>query len=206
MLREVFTSLVSKYSEDKEYIDSLWNEIFKNHTKKNRYYHNTLHLENLYRQLLSVKKEIIDWDILLFALYYHDYIYNVLKQDNEERSAQKASKVLHSLSIDSERIELCKGIILATQGHQVSEDMDTNCFTDADLSILGSSWEVYEIYFKNVRKEYKYYPDFMYHKGRVKVLKHFIDMPRIFKTNYFYAKFENQAKKNLQQEINLISY
>ncbi len=205
MLKEVFISLVSKYSEDNEYVTSLWNEIAKNHSKKSRYYHNLSHLENLYHNLLFIKEEISDWDITLFALFYHDIIYNVLKQDNEDQSAKKAIEVLQTLSIASERIELCENMILATQGHQVSENTDINYFTDADLSILGSKWEEYEVYFKNVRKEYKYYPNFMYNKGRIKVLKHFIDMPRIFKTEHFYNTLENKAKNNLQQEINLLS-
>ncbi|WP_298541934.1 hypothetical protein [uncultured Aquimarina sp.] len=205
MLKEVFISLVSAYSEDNEYVTSLWNEIAENHSKKSRYYHNLSHLENLYQNLLFIKEEISDWDITLFALFYHDFEYNVLKKDNEDQSAKKAIEVLHYLSIASERIELCKNMILATQGHQVSENTDINYFTDADLSILGSKWEEYEVYFKNVRKEYKYYPNFMYNKGRIKVLKHFIDMPRIFKTEHFYNTLENKAKNNLQQEINLLS-
>ncbi|WP_298313905.1 hypothetical protein [uncultured Aquimarina sp.] len=205
MLKEVFISLVSKYSVDKEYADSLWDQIARNHSKKNRYYHNLSHLENLYQNLLLIKEEILDWDIILFAIFYHDFVYNVLKQDNEEKSAQKAIDILRSLSIDPERIQLCKEIILATKGHQISKDKDVNYFTDTDLSILGSSWEDYKTYYRNVRREYKYYPDFMYNKGRIKVLKHFLDMSRIFKTDYFYHRLENQAKNNLRQEIHLLS-
>ncbi len=205
MLKEIFISLVSKYSIDSEYINSLWNEIAKNHSKKSRYYHNLSHLENLYQNLLLVKKEILEWDVILFALFYHDYIYNVLKQDNEERSADKAVKILSSLSIDLDKIELCQDIILATKGHQISENSDINYFTDADLSILGSRWTDYETYYKNVRREYRYYPDFLYNKGRIKVLKHFIIMPRIFKTDHFYALYENQAKNNLNKEVALLS-
>lgn len=204
MLKDVFISLASRYSEDLEYISSLWNKIVKNHCKKNRYYHNLIHLDNLFQHLESVKPSIKDWDIVLFALFYHDYIYNVLKQDNEAQSALKVVSVLNSLEIDIKRIQICKHIIIATKGHQISEQSDANYFTDADLSILGSDWETYQRYFKNVRKEYKYYPDFMYNKGRIKVLQHFIDMPRIFKTDYFYKKFEKRAKNNLQQEINLL--
>ncbi len=190
---------------DKEYADSLWDQIARNHSKKNRYYHNLSHLENLYQNLLLIKEEILDWDIILFAIFYHDFVYNVLKQDNEEKSAQKAIDILRSLSIDPERIQLCKEIILATKGHQISKDKDVNYFTDTDLSILGSSWEDYKTYYRNVRREYKYYPDFMYNKGRIKVLKHFLDMSRIFKTDYFYHRLENQAKNNLRQEIHLLS-
>lgn len=205
MLKEVFISLVSEYTEDKEYVNSLWDQIFKNHSKENRYYHNLSHLENVYKHLRCVKKDIFDWDMTLFSLFYHDYVYNILKKNNEERSAQKAIEVLYSLPIKSERIELCKEIIIATQGHQISKINDINYFTDADLSILGSSWQDYKMYFEQVRKEYINYPDFIYRKGRIKVLQQFINMPRIFKTHYFYDIFENQAKKNLQKEIILLS-
>ncbi|WP_201919387.1 HD domain-containing protein [Aquimarina mytili] len=184
---------------------SLWREIEKKHTKKNRYYHNLSHLEHLYTQLTKVKDEIQDWEMILFALFYHDYVYNILKQDNEEKSARKAVAVLKQLKVEENRIALCKKIIVATKGHNTSKNNDVNYFTDADLSILGMEWEDYNIYFKQVRKEYKYYPDFVYNKGRIKVLQHFIAMPRIYKTDYFYATYELKAKENLQQEVDLLS-
>ena len=205
MLKEIFTALVSTYSDDYQSIDALWSQILKKHNKKNRYYHNLSHLENVYQKLLVVQDKIADWDMILFSIFYHDYIYNVLKKDNEEQSALKAKEVLESLGIDPQRIELCTEIIIATKGHQISEINDINYFTDADLSILGSSWHDYEIYYKQVRKEYKYYPDFMYNKGRIEVLKHFLKMPRIFKTDYFFDNFEKQAKENLQKEIVILS-
>ncbi|WP_248601256.1 HD domain-containing protein [Aquimarina muelleri] len=154
--------------------------------------------------MLEIKTRIKNWDIALFALFYHDYIYNVLKQDNEEQSAKKAEKILNTLKIEKKDITLCSKIIIATKGHNISKNSDINYFTDADLSILGNDWKTYEEYYKNVRKEYKYYPDFVYNKGRIKVLHHFINMPTIFKTSHFYNKFEVQAKENLQREIDLL--
>ncbi|MBQ4818924.1 hypothetical protein [Aquimarina sp. MMG016] len=205
MLKEVFINLVSKYAKDPEYANILWEDILKKHSKKSRHYHNINHLEHLYYQLIAIKDQVKDWDMILFALFYHDYIYNVLKDDNEVQSAKKAKEILKSLSIPESRVDLCSTIILATKGHQISANNDVNYFTDADLAILGSTQKDYIRYFKNVRKEYKYYPDFMYTKGRIKVLKHFIDMPRIFKTHHFHNLFEKQAKENLMQELNLLS-
>jgi len=205
LLKEIFIALVSNYTDDYSYRNQLWDEIAKAYNKSNRYYHNLTHLDHLYNHLVTVKTYSTDWDMILFSIFYHDYIYNALKKDNEEQSALKAKQVLQSLEIDLQRIELCTEIIITTKGHQVSKINDINYFTDADLSILGSDWQNYKIYLQNVRKEYRYYPDFMYNKGRIKVLKHFIAMPQIFKTDYFYTKFENQAKKNLVQEIQLLS-
>jgi predicted metal-dependent HD superfamily phosphohydrolase len=91
--------------------------------------------------------------------------------------------------------------ILATKGHTVSTDNDTNLFTDADLSILGESWELYQEYFQKIRKEYAIYPDAVYNPGRTKVLNHFLSMERIFKTDIFHEKFELNAKNNLTREL-----
>jgi predicted metal-dependent HD superfamily phosphohydrolase len=91
--------------------------------------------------------------------------------------------------------------IIASKTHLVSADQDTNYFTDADLSVLGASREVYKLYADHVRKEYRYYPDLLYKPGRKKVLQHFLDMPRIFKTEHFYHTFEEQARQNLLWEL-----
>ncbi|MFD2921463.1 hypothetical protein ACFS6H_17175 [Terrimonas rubra] len=101
-------------------------------------------------------------------------------------------------------ISNCAAQILATKAHQASTDPDTNYFTDADLSILGQPWEVYETYYKNVRKEYAMYPDFLYNPGRKKVLQHFLSMDRIFKTNHFFGLLEAPARANLQREWTLL--
>ena len=202
MLKQTFIELLSKYTTDKGLITDLWNEIEKNYSKKNRFYHSLTHLENLLQLVNEIKELIGEHDILLFTLFYHDLIYDSLKLDNEKQSSEIAEKRLKQLSIPSDKIEKCKAQILATKSHDLSSDEDTNYFTDADLSILGQSWEVYSKYSQNVRKEYSIYPDFVYNSGRKKVLKHFLSMDKIFKTDYFYDKFEQQARVNLKKELN----
>ena len=108
------------------------------------------------------------------------------------------------LSVSKLVIESCKNQILATKSHLSNENFDTNYFLDADLSVLGQGWNSYSDYFKNVRKEYSIYPDILYNSGRKKVLKHFLAMEKIFKTDYFFRKFELNARQNLQKELNLI--
>jgi predicted metal-dependent HD superfamily phosphohydrolase len=202
MLKQTFIELLSKYTDNKDLITDLWNEIEQNYSKKNRFYHSLTHLENLSQSINEIKQLIEDYDTLLFTLFYHDLIYDSLKSDNEKQSSEVAEKRLKQLSVSLDKIEKCRVQILATKDHSLSSDKDTNYFTDADLSILGQSWEVYSTYSQNVRKEYSIYPDFMYNSGRKKVLKHFLDMDKIFKTDYFYSKFEQQARINLEKELN----
>jgi predicted metal-dependent HD superfamily phosphohydrolase len=96
-------------------------------------------------------------------------------------------------------------MILATKVHLETDDQDTNYFIDADLSILGQPWNVYLLYSKQVRQEYSNYPDPVYYEGRRKVLTHFLEMSRIFKTQYFFDHLERQAKENLLKELKSIS-
>ncbi len=55
------------------------------------------------------KEKFEDWEIIQFAIFCHDMVYDVLRNDNEERSAAWAERVMQSLSIELNRIEL-KGV------------------------------------------------------------------------------------------------
>ena len=204
MIEKVFTNLTRQYTSDDKLINKLWNEILTAYSKSNRYYHTLQHLESLLRYLEDVKHQITNWNAVLFALYYHDIVYNVLKHNNEEKSAALASKRMTEIDVDADTLNKCTNIILATKKHLWNEDNDLNLFTDADLSILGADWNDYETYLKQIRKEYTIYPDIIYNSGRKKVLQHFLSMETIYKTEYFYKKFETKARQNLQGELKLL--
>ncbi len=204
MLKEIFIALLKNYTDNKILINELWNEIEQHYTDKKRHYHTLEHLNKLYAHLSEVKNEIQHWHILLFSLFYHDIIYNTLKTDNEEKSVALAVNRLTQLGLADSEILLCKHQILATKSHEISENKDTNYFTDADLSILGQDWETYSNYMQQIRKEYAVYPDFIYKKGRKKVVHHILAMNNIYKTAFFRNKLEQQAKQNLQKELSIL--
>jgi predicted metal-dependent HD superfamily phosphohydrolase len=199
-LRQIFTALTQKYTADARLGEMLWEEIEKHYTDKKRHYHTLTHLQELFHQLSEVQEQIQDWDTLLFSLFYHDIIYQATSSDNEEKSAALAKERLQSLSLPPEKIAKCVSQILATKGHEKSHESDTNFFTDADLSVLGQSWQAYADYCNRIRKEYSIFPDFVYKPGRKRVLNHFLQMDRIFKTSHFFSKHEHQARRNLAKE------
>ncbi len=204
MLKQTFIELIENYSTDDNLTIEFWDDIESNYSSKNRHYHTLNHLENLLNQLSEVKNEIKDWNCILFTLFYHDIIYKATKSDNEEKSADFALKIMTELSVSNFMIDNCKNQILATKTHSINSDSDTNFFIDADLSVLGQDWNSYSSYYKNVRKEYSIYPNILYNPGRKKVLKHFLAMEKIFKTDYFYQKFEANARLNVQKELELL--
>lgn len=204
MIKEKFFQLLNNYTDKIEPKEKLWSEIEKKYSVKRRHYHTLQHLTNLITELESIKKEIVNWDSVLFSVYYHDVIYNTLKKDNEEKSAILAEKRLLELKVDDLIITKVKNQILATKSHLISPDNDTNLFTDADLSILGKDWNTYQQYCNQIRKEYFIYPDIMYKAGRKKVLQHFLKMEKIYKTTLFFEKYEIQAKQNMEKELILL--
>jgi predicted metal-dependent HD superfamily phosphohydrolase len=201
MLKDVFFDLLANYTTDENVITNHWEEIEKCYGNKKRYYHNLSHLENLYAELAACKDQIGQRNVMMLVVFYHDIVYNTLRQDNEEKSAELAGKRLSAINVPPKDIDVCVEMINATKGHYFSANADINLFTDADLSILGKNWETYKNYFENIRKEYAIYPDLIYKPGRKKVLQHCLGMKRIFKTEEFYRKYELAARVNLEKEL-----
>lgn len=204
MLKKIFLELCSRHSNNTSLAEKFWSEIEKAYNGPKRFYHNLDHLQNLIDSLKTAD-QIKNWDTVLFSVFYHDAVYNIIKKDNEEQSAVLAEKRLTELGVSDEIKNECRQQILATKSHQVSDNPDVNVFTDADLAILGSVWESYHAYMGKIRKEYKVYPDIIYKPGRRKVVQHFLGMERIYKTDHFFEKLEQQAKENLTKELALLS-
>jgi predicted metal-dependent HD superfamily phosphohydrolase len=202
MLQQIFINNLSQFTDNQTLISKFWLALEKLYGSKKRHYHTLTHIEQVYFLLEKHKNEIADWETLVWSIFYHDAVYNVLKSNNEEQSAVLAAKHLRLLGIDNQRVKKCCQQIIATKQHEKTGDYDTDLFTDADLAILGSEESVYRTYIQNIRKEYSVYPDFLYNNGRKKVLQHFLDMENIFKTPLFQRQFEAKAKINIKQELN----
>ncbi|MES2701334.1 MAG: hypothetical protein V4649_01790 [Bacteroidota bacterium] len=195
---------MSNYTADVAIVDQLWLELANAYTAPGRYYHTLTHLENMYAALAPHLQLLQNKDAVLFALFWHDAVYDVLRPDNEEQSAELATKCLQLLNVPAATVSSCAQVILATKDHKAGGKSDTDLFTDADLSILGAPWDKYEDYAANVRQEYSVYPDALYNPGRKKVLTHFLGMERIFKTAQFYDIYETAARENIAREIALL--
>ncbi|GAA4731614.1 HD domain-containing protein [Flavisolibacter ginsenosidimutans] len=210
MLKEEFLSLLTNYTNDRQAAAQRWSEIETAYTDKQRYFHNLSHIEQMLSSLHAVKAQIDDWDTIVFAVFYHDFIYDVVRyvneNDNEDLSADEAGNLLKEIGFVPAKIDRCRQHILATKHHKQSSDGDTNFIMDADLLILGQPWEVYKEYMNNIRKEYEVYPDNIFYAGRTHVLKNFLQTERLFKTDYFHQRFENAAKENIQRELEIISF
>lgn len=200
-LKERYFRICFNYTKNETLIENLWHEIEKKYSEKGRHYHNLNHLENMFSELKPVKDKILNFNNVSFSVFYHDVIYDATSKMNEEKSAEFAKSRLQKLGLNEIDLAEISEQILATKSHQKSYKTDINYLLDADLSVLGKDTQTYLDYIKQIRKEYSIYPDFLYNPGRKKVLKHFLDLENIFKTEDFRNKYESQAKENIEFEL-----
>ena len=204
-LKHEFISLISEYVNSND-CNAFYEELARAYNGNNRHYHNLNHIAHMLNLLNDVEAYVFDLDTLKLAIWYHDVVYSSRKNDNEEKSAELAKNRLKSFNFDEKLIEIVQNLIISTKKHQVilTENADNAFLLDIDLSILGSQWETYLEYSKKIRKEYAIYPNFMYKKGRKKVLSHFLEREQLYFTEYFRSKLELQARENVAKELNML--
>ncbi|WP_409416003.1 hypothetical protein [Flavobacterium sp. PS2] len=201
-LKEKYTELLTTIGFEEKQIQRNWLDLEKAYSNKSRHYHNLTHIADMvkcydtYLQKLEFPNEV------LYAIFYHDYIYKSSKKDNELKSAEYALSILpENIVFDS---QLVFDAICATQQHKHHIIEDINWLIDFDLKILSRDWDEYQIYFEQIRKEYSIYPDFLYKPGRAKALKHFLENEFIYQTEEFRNLYEEKARINIEKEIALL--
>lgn len=200
IIKEHFVKAVEHFFNDMRLAENVWRELEEKYSEKTRHYHTLDHLDAVLTQLLPLRDRFKNWHVIVLAVAYHDAIYNPLKNNNEEKSARLAGERLKSIGVPEEDVSKCRQLILATKRHEPA-DYETNLFTDADLSILGSDSVTYSLYLNHIRKEYWIYPDVIYNGGRKNVVLGFLEMDAIYKTKEFFGRLEEQARKNLAAEL-----
>ena len=191
-------------SSDQVLIAQLYDELIRAYAQPSRHYHTQKHIEALLAWSGEYKSQLQHPTVVDFAIFYHDAVYKASRSDNEEQSARIAKERLAQLHFPMEEINAVSEFILATKTHTLNTSVyaaDLMWFLDFDLSILGAEEEAYFEYVKQIRSEFKIYPDLLYKPGRRKVLQHFLNKEFIFKTEEFRTRFEEKAKMNLRQEL-----
>ena len=163
------------------------------YSEPHRHYHTLAHIEHMLELLPHADETVVA------AVWFHDAIYD--GNQNEERSAALARQALRIIGFAEEKIALVERMILATKRHERGDLPEhALAFLDADLAILGSDRERYDEYVRQVRQEYAHVPDAAFRAGRNAILRKFLDRPRLYFTDEFFARFEEQARANLERE------
>jgi predicted metal-dependent HD superfamily phosphohydrolase len=200
-LKIIFFKKLSKYTQNHKLIQSTFDDLIANYTSEKRHYHDLSHVVNLLNLLEDYKFKVNDEDVLFFAIWFHDGIYDTWKTTNEEKSADWAREILSQTNMTTTQVEKVVNYILATKTHAPNGDFDLRLFLDFDLSILGADEAIYDHYTRQIWEEYHLVPNFVYNRGRRKVLRDFLERPTIFQSDDFRLRLEAQARQNIQREL-----
>lgn len=189
--------MVAHLTEDlREDLLARWSESHRRH-------HAVAHLHEVLDAIGVLAADGIEFsrEAVELAAWFHDAVYEIGADDNEERSAALAREMLAESPVRDEVVRL----VLATKTHKVGEgDVNGAVFSDADLSVLGSDPDRYRAYAAAVREEYASIPDEVFKPARAEVLSALLD-GRIFHTEAGRARWEQQARRNVAEEIEALS-
>jgi predicted metal-dependent HD superfamily phosphohydrolase len=179
--------------------EELREDLLARWSETHRRHHNVAHLHEMLDAIGQLADAGIEFDreAVELAAWFHDAIYDVGRDDNEDRSAELARDLLASAPIRDEVARL----VLVTKAHKVAED-DVNgaVLSDADLSVLGSEPMRYLAYAQAVREEYAAVPDEVFKPARAQVLSALLDGP-LFHTAEARERWEERARRNIADEI-----
>jgi predicted metal-dependent HD superfamily phosphohydrolase len=184
---------------------AVFDDLYSRYTAADRRYHDIHHIEDCLQLLDTVRALASRPDDIELAIWFHDAIYDSHKSDNEASSASLADSALMQVGVPRAIRQSVCDLILATQHNAPPADPDAALLVDIDLSILGQPATIFDAYEAGVRFEYAWVTDPAYRAGRSKVLRTFLDRPRIYTTDYFSVAFESAARQNLNRSLAKLS-
>jgi predicted metal-dependent HD superfamily phosphohydrolase len=166
-----------------------------------RHYHNQRHIAECLREFDAARHLTGQAEAVELALWFHDAVYDTRAGDNEERSAALAKECLDEAGISGSISNAVVEFVMATKTHESSGNADAAVMIDIDLSILGQTEERFLEYEAQIRKEYAWVPGLIFDPKRAGILEGFLRRERIYKTEWFYDKYEEKARRNIQMSI-----
>ena len=156
---------------------AMWNE-------SHRSYHTLNHLNDLIDKINENTHSFSEkeYEKLLITALFHDCVYDPMKQDNEEKSADFFLECCQNKS--DKDIQDIKQMILDTKTHEPSSRLSNN-FIQFDMNVItNGNYEQLLDLEKGIHEEYKVYGNDAYKEGRVKFLESLLDQhPYIYNSD-----------------------
>lgn len=160
--------LLDKWNIKLDYntILSMWNE-------SHRHYHNQNHLLDLIGQINENKDQFDSqnsYEKMILCALFHDCIYDPMRNDNEERSAEFFENCCQDKNGDILEI---KQMILDTKTHQSTTKLSEK-FNQYDMNIVERDFDELLEWERGIGQEYKAYGK-LYKPGRLSFLESLLD-------------------------------
>jgi predicted metal-dependent HD superfamily phosphohydrolase len=145
---------------------SMWNE-------SHRAYHTLNHLNDVIDQINESKSKYSDkeYEKLMLTALFHDCVYDPMRSDNEEKSADFFMECCSDKS-NSDVLEV-RQMILDTKTHEATTNLSES-FNHYDMSIVERDFDQLLEWENGIHEEFKAYGE-AYKEGRLKFLESILD-------------------------------
>ncbi|XP_053975219.1 uncharacterized protein LOC128886061 [Hylaeus anthracinus] len=200
---------------DSAVCDTWFTKLQEAYSEEKRTYHNLDSLREKLNCYYEIKDNLKKPQAMLLALFFQNFEYDPKALDGESKNLEHFSEFADEAGLPAGaelREEVCQLLEVtathSTEAHKISGvfgEEDCHYLLDLDMAVLGSSSENYAEYREKIRGEYSFLSEPMYTALRLKVLQNFVQIPNIFATEEFRKKYEEQARQNIQAEVELLS-
>ena len=194
-------------TEDRERLGAVFAEFERRYAEAHRGHHTNKHVVEFLGLLEFFADALEDFDALWLAAEGHDVVYDLPRAGaprmvNENRSIVLTANGLDHLGAAPEFIDRVVRFIDVSKAGVERVSDDEHFFHDGDYWIVGSDPIRYQEYQAGIRKESRgdEYPE-LYARGRSAFLEGTLAAGRIFDTEVFHAAFQEQAERNIRQEL-----
>jgi predicted metal-dependent HD superfamily phosphohydrolase len=177
-----------------------YEKLTRAYVEPQRHYHTQQHVAECLAEFDGAKHLAQQPAMVELALWFHDAVYDPKAGDNEEQSAVMARNCLEA-SGASRLAATVSDLVIATKSHNTEVGPDAALMVDVDLSILGQGEQRFAEYEGQIREEYRWVPKLIFNSKREEILERFLARSRIYATDIFATKYEQQARRNLESSI-----
>lgn len=169
-----------------------------------RHYHTWQHI---YECLKFVRLHYGNHPLVIFALFYHDVVYDIRRKDNEFQSAEEWKEYATNRGLlrhHTLKVKFVSDLILMTAGHKLDDNasLDARIMSDADMHVFLCPDHHYLEYAQGIWLEYHSVGREAYLAGRLQFLST-IDPDKMFYTHQAKAMVHH-ARANLDLEKTIL--
>lgn len=166
---------------------------------RGRHYHNLRHIEYMLKHVEDFRGvSHPDRNLIKWAIWFHDMIYDATRNDNEERSANVMADFMRAIGMPAEHIETMRWLILVTKHTGTPQTYLEEIICDLDLREFASDRQVKNS--EEVRLEYSHITDEEFNRGRIQFIEQMLGKAYIYHTDLYRDTLEKLARHNLLKE------
>jgi predicted metal-dependent HD superfamily phosphohydrolase len=167
------------------------------YNEKQRVYHTQHHIEDCLTLFDEIRNLLENADAVELAIWFHDVIYQINSNENEELSADLFMNMSEGVLRPATRHQVYQHIIATLHNGSEMLEHDSRYMVDIDLSSFGLPWDKFIQNSRDVRQEMSHIPDEEFYPKQCAFQQSLLKHGRFYQTDYFFRNYEQSALNNI---------